>query len=123
MTRRFFQLALAFGLLATIATAQFAQAQTIFVGPGGVQYRGYGRGYYGGYGQGYQSYGPRVGSYTMYGAGPYGYGSGSQYQFRSNGYYGNGILRNYNGYGNSGYYPQPYVPVYNPYGFSYSNGY
>lgn len=126
MTRRFYQLAFVFGLLAFLALENNAQAQTVFFGPSGVQYRAYGQGYYGGYGQGYRSYGrhygPRVDSYTVYGNGPYGYGSGSQYQFPSSGYYGNGTSY-YNGYRSPGYYPQNYVPTYNPYGFSYSNGF
>lgn len=132
MTRKFCQLALAFGLFTTMAMAQSAQAQTLIVGPGGVQYRGYGQGYYGGYGQGYGAYGqgyrsygrvygPRVDSYTVYGNGPYGYGSGSQFQFPARGFYGGG---NYNGYASPGLYPQPYVaPVYNPYGFSYGSSF
>ena len=143
MTRRFFQLTIAFSLFAATAMAHSAQAQTLIIGPG-VQYRGYGQGYYGGYGQGYgqgyggygrgyyggygngyrsygRVYGPRVDSYTVYGNGPYGYGSGSQFQFPASGFYGNG---NYNGYASPGFYQQPYVaPVYSPYGFSYGSSY
>ena len=112
-------------VLLTTTLAKSAKAQTLMIGPGGVQYNGYGQGYYGGYGQGYRSYGrvyrPRVDSYTVYGNGAYGYGSGTQYQFPANGYYGNG---NYNGYTAPGFYQQSYPRAYSPYGYSYySNGY
>ena len=140
MTVRFGFLALAGFLLLTTTLIQTVQAQSLYIGPGGVQYNGFGQGYYGGYGQGYggygqayssgygqtyQSYGrvyaPRADSYTVYGNGPYGYGSGSQYQFPANGYYGNS---NYSGYSSPGFYRQGYSSAYSPYGFSYyGNGY
>lgn len=107
MTRRFCQLALMVGLFAAMTLQQAAQGQTMVLG---VPYRVYGQGYYGGYGQDYRYgrvYAPRVDSYTVYGNGPYGYGSGSQYQFPA-----------------PGFYQLPYIaPVYNPYGFSYGSSF
>lgn len=124
MTTRLFLLALVGFMILTTTLVQTAQAQLVF-GPVGVQYNGYGQGYYGGYGQGYgyngRVYRPRVDSYTVYGNGPYGYGSGSQFQFPVNGntgFYGNGNSGSY-GFGNSGYYQQGYTRTYNPYGYSY----
>ena len=116
MKRQLFFLMLTMGLFATAQST--AQAQSPVIGRGGVQYNGYGRGYYGGYGQGYGGgYGPRIQTYSGYGNGPYGYGSGDAYQYPVNdGYsYSNGTY--YNGYGNPGYYVQPYAPAYRPYGF------
>ena len=125
MIRKLCSLAL---LLFAAATSQrSAEAQQLYIGPGGVQYNGYGQGYYGGYGNGYR-YAPRVRTYSGYGNGPYGYGSGSQYQFPtngsgssyqfpSNGYYNNGYYNN--GYYTTGTYGQYYAPVYSPYGFSF----
>lgn len=126
MKRRLFFLMLALGLFATATPQNTAQAQSPVISRGGVQYDGYGRGYYGGYGHGHSHggwQGTRVRTYSGYGYGPYGYGSDNAYQYPVNsgygygsGYsYGNGNY--YNGYGNSGYYVQPYAPVYRPYGF------
>ena len=123
MKRLLFLSVLAVGLFNTATPQSDAHAQSISIGRGGVQYNGYGRGYYGGYGQGYRGYGngyeygPRTQSYSGYGNGPYGYGSGSAYQFRSNNGYSYGDGNYYYGYGHPGYYPQPYTPVYRPYGF------
>lgn len=121
MTRRLCSLALI--LFAAAISQGSADAQQIYVGPAGVQYNGYGQGYYGGYGQGYR-FVPRVRAYSGYGNGPYGYGSGSQYQFPSNGT-GSSFQFPSNGYYNNGYYTtgtygQYYTPVYSPYGFSMS---
>lgn len=111
MTRRLCSLALI--LFAAAISQRSAEAQQLYIGPGGVQYNGYGQGYYGGYRHGYR-YAPQVRTYSGYGNGPYGYGSGSQYQFPSNGYYNNGTY-------NNGYYTsQYYAPTYNPFGFSMS---
>lgn len=112
-------------LCGATALPQQAQAQTLSIGRGGVQYNGYGQGYYGGYGRGYRGHdhghhdwhGPRTQSYSAYGNGPYGYGMRNNYQFQSNGGYGYGNGNYYNGYGNSGYYNQYYAPSYSPYGF------
>lgn len=116
--------ALAIGLLTAAAPQHAAQAQTITIGRGGVQYNGYGQGYYGGYGRGYRSYGqgyggwysPQAQYYSSYGNGPYGYGSGNMYQYPSNGGYSYGNGTYYDGYGNSGYSGQTYGPVYSPFG-------
>ncbi len=112
-------------LLAAAILQSPAEAQQLYIGPGGVQYNGYGQGYYGGYGQGSPYYEPNVRVYSGYGNGPYGYGSGrrqfpsagsgSAYQFPTNGY-SNGF--NNNGYSNNGYYGPNYSPAYSPYGFS-----
>ncbi len=124
MTRLLRLSILAIGLLAAATPQNDAHAQTISIGRGGVQYNGYGQGYYGGYGRGYRGYNqgyggwysPRIQSYSGYGNGPYGYGTGDMYQPPNSGYiYGNGNY--YDGYGNSGYYAQPYTPIYRPYGF------
>ena len=120
MKRRLFFLMLALGLFATATPQNTAQAQTLVIGQGGVQYDGYGRGYYGGYGHGHRHggwHGPRVRTYSGYGNGPYGYGAGNVYQYPvDNGYrHGNGTY--HNGYGHRGYYVQPYAPAYRPYGF------
>ena len=124
MTRLLCLSALAIGLFTAMASQNEAQAQTLSIGRGGVQYNGYGRGYYGGYGQGYReygpgfNYGPRTHAYSAYGNGPYGYGSQRVYQYHSNGGYSYGNGAYYDGYGNSGYYQQPYyAPTYRPYGF------
>ena len=123
--------ALAIGLLPE-ATPQSNHAHgsvvSSLIGRGGY-YNGYGQGYYGGYGQGYNGYGqsygygPRIQTYSTYGNGPYGYGSGSAYQFQSNGGYGYDNGTYYNGYSSPGYYGQPYVPVYGPYGYGVYNSY
>lgn len=123
MTRLLCLSALAIGLFTAMTSQNEAQAQTLSIGRGGVQYNGYGRGYYGGYGQGYReygpgfNYGPRTHAHSAYGNGPYGYGSQRVYQYHSNGGYSYGNGAYYDGYGNSGYYQQPYAPTYRPYGF------
>jgi hypothetical protein len=113
--------ALTVGLFAV----SIAQAQTLSIGRGGIQYNGYGQGYYGGYGQGYGGWhgAPRPRAYSAHGNGPYGYGSGNSYQFRNNGGYSRGNGPYYNGYGNSGYHVQPVVRVYPSYGYGVYNSY
>lgn len=106
MTRNLFLTALAVGLISAATPSGSANAQTLSIGRGGVQYNGYGRGYYGGYGRGYVR--PRV--YSGYGNGPYGYG----------GSYGYGNGRYNNGYGNPGYYVQPNRNFYRPFNGGYS---
>lgn len=116
---------LAIALCGATVLPQQAQAQTLSIGRGGVQYNGYGQGHYGGYGRGHRDYdqgyhrwhSPRTQTYSGYGNGPYGYGMRNNYQFQSNGGYGYGNGNYYNGYGNSGYYSQYYTPSYSPYGF------
>jgi hypothetical protein len=121
MTRLFCLSALAVGLFIAATPRSNADAQSLTIGRGGVQYNSYGRGYYGGYGRGYRRYGPeyapRTRTYSGYGNGPYGYGSERDYQTPSQGGYRYRDGTYYNGRGPSGYYVQPYAPVYRPYGF------
>ena len=97
-------------LFAATMSPRTVEAQQLNIGPGGVQYNGYGQGYYGGYGQGNRYYGPRDRVYSGYGNGPYGYGHVRQ--FPANGYN--------NGYYGNRYYGPNYAPVYSPFGFSIS---
>ena len=126
MTRLLCISALAIGLFTSTFLPRNADAQSLIIGRGGVQYNGYGRGYYGGYGAGYRGYGqgynrfyygPRTQAYSAYGNGPYGYGTNGVYQVPYNNGYGYGNGNYTNGYGTSGYYTQPYAPAYRPYGF------
>lgn len=75
MKRRLCLSALALGLFAVVTAP--AQAQILSIGPGGVQYNGFGVGYYG------QQYGPitRVRTYPVYGNGMYGYQAANGYQW------------------------------------------
>ncbi len=113
MTRRLFVTALAIGLCALVAPPTPAVAQILSVGPGGVQYNGFGTGYYGGYGPQVRVIGPRGRVYSGYGNGTYGYGPGSAYQING-GYRPFGWGRGPWGLGtlayNSGYlgYSNPY---------------
>ena len=66
---------------------------------------------------GVQYYGRGQGYYGGYG----GYGGGYGYGVRQYQGYGNGGY--YNGYNNGGYYGRPYVHVYRPYGYGGYNGY
>jgi hypothetical protein len=119
--------ALAFGLLGAMTPQRNAQAQSLIIGRGGVQYNGYGQGYYGGYGQGYRGYGqndadwysPRMPAYSGYGNGPYGYAPERVRQYPSRGDYDYRYGTYNDGYVRSGRYERHYapVPVYRPYGF------
>jgi len=115
MTRQSYLFTFVLALFAEATLLGHAQAQTLTVGRGGVQYHEYGGGHYGGYGQGYNGYAPGNRGFSTYGNGPYGYGTRNGNQFPNNRGYGNGA--HYNGYGNSGSYRQSYGPVYRPYGF------
>lgn len=67
---------------------------------------------------GVQYYGRGQGYYGGYGRG---YGGGYGYSARQYQGYGNGGY--YNGYGNGGYYGRAYAPIYRPYGYGSYYGY
>lgn len=125
MIRRFAGFSMAFAAFATIISMNSAQAQTPVLG-GLVESRYYYNGvgipdYPNGPPRGdkYEGFGHPYGvydfSYSGYGNGPFGAGSGSEHEFLSTNRYGDGSAR-YDGYGTAGYAGWGHPQRYNPYG-------
>lgn len=125
MTRQVIDIVLAGFVFGALVSINRVEAQTPVLG-GLVE----GRDYYNGYGifdypngpprgDKYSGFGHPYGvydfSYSGYGNGPYGAGSGSEHEFLSTNRYGTGEAR-YDGYGTAGYAGWGHPKRFNPYG-------